>query len=265
MKDIFTKFGAVAVALAMSGLPAVAFAEDGGQEQSGDIQVTSVQAEQVQQVGEVNREAQKQSVEISREQEKQQLEASSSLQREERDNGQEIDFDLEDDSDRAVSIADLKQKIEMRKQELDQEEASTTESRKDIIKNANPVRLAVHALLASKDLVDGIGQQVSEIAKQMNDSVATTTNVEAKVQARGFITRLLFGGDKASGEAIAKAVEKNQENIAKLTELLAQANIGADVQATLNAQIAALKDAQTRLQALADKERNTWGLFSWRF
>jgi len=48
MEKLLTKFGAVAIALAMSGLPAVALAESGnGETQGNAVQVTSVQAEQV--------------------------------------------------------------------------------------------------------------------------------------------------------------------------------------------------------------------------
>ena len=284
MNTNFHKAGAVMLALAMSGLPAIAFAENGGQTQGNDIQVTSVESQAVEgrtsaglestretqkQSAEAARETQKQQAEVSREQQKQQLEASSSSEqvgeRGKVGEQDEIDLELEDDSNPAVSSDDLVQKIEVRKHQLEQEVASSSPDRRDIVENANPVRLAVHALLASKDLVGGIGGQVSEIAKQVNDSVATTTNAEAKIQSRGFITRLLFGGDSATADVIAAEAAQNQARIDNLTALLGQAGIGADIQATLNAQITALKDAQARLQDLAQREKSAWGLFSWRF
>lgn len=176
----------------------------------------------------------------------------------------EIEIGLEDDDVSAVSFDDLEQKMEERKLELEDEEASTTPKFREVVKNANEVRLAVHTLLASKELLGGIGPQVSEIAKQMNDSVATTTNIEAKVRSRGFLARLLFGGDRAAGEALAREVEKNQQRIGELTEFLGRANVPANIQAILEAQLDALKEAQARLQELADTEQNQWGLFSWR-
>ena len=279
MEKLLTKFGAVAIALAMSGLPAVALAESGnGETQGNAVQVTSVQAEQVQKTSEAAREGQKQRAEVSREQQKNQLEeekgqseATSSNDRggnqidENQNDDGEINLDLEDDSNPATSFEDLKQKIEKRRGQLEQEVASTTEADKNIVENANPVRLAVHSLLASKELLGGIGQQVSEIAKQMNDSVATTTNAEAKVQARSFITRLLFGGDSAAADVIARQVAQNQSRIDDLNKLLGEANVPADIQTVLKAQITAIQDAQARLQALAQKEQKAWGLFSWRF
>jgi len=236
--------------------------------------VTGVAAEQARegqkQAAEVSREAQKQAAEVSREQQKQQLEASSSDQGRPSIQGgnleeQGIDLELENDQEQATSNDDLNQKIEVRRHQLEQEVASSSPDHQKIVENANEVRLAVHSLLASKDLIGGIGGQVSDIAKEVNNSVASTTNAEAKIQSRGFLTRLLFGGDSTSAEVIAQEAAQNQARIDKLMALLGQANVPADVQATLTAQITALKDAQARLQDLAQREQKAWGLFSWRF
>ncbi len=239
MKKVFHVFGASVLALAMSGLPTVALADNNNVE--GDV-LTQVRV----QTQEVN------------------ISASGTARMRESGDGQ-VQPDLEDDSSVAASSDDLKQKIEVRKNQLEQEVASTTEADKNIVENANPVRLAAHALLASKNLIGGIGPEVSEIAKEMNDSVATTTNAEAKIQSRGFITRFLFGGDSVSAEAIAQVVARNQAHIQKLTGLLNQVTVSADIKATLTAQITALEGAEARLQALAEKEQKQWGLFSWRF
>ncbi|MBU6490923.1 hypothetical protein KGQ25_02085 [Patescibacteria group bacterium] len=174
-------------------------------------------------------------------------------------------LELESTTTQAFSAAQLRQMIEMRKQELDQEEASTTPEDQSIVKDANEVRLAVHALLAARPLLGGIGQQVSQIAQQVNESVATTTLVEAKIQSRGFWANLFFGGDSAAANVIKEEVAQNQQHIQELTQLLAQANISADVQTTLKAQIAAMELQQTNLANLAQKEQSQWGLFSWRF
>jgi hypothetical protein len=163
------------------------------------------------------------------------------------------------------SFGELKAKIELREKELDQDEASTTSEERDIVKNTNPVRLAVHAFLNSRDILGGIGEQVSEIAKEMNDSNATTTRMEIKMHSRGFLMRLFFGGDRDSAEIISRMVTRNQELIEDLTALLDQSNISADTRVMLNVQIKALEDAQTRLMNLATKERSNWGIFSWRF
>lgn len=172
---------------------------------------------------------------------------------------------LESTTTPVTSLAQLRLSIKERLQELDQEEASSSPKHRNVLKDANPVRLAVHALLASQDLLGGIGQQVSEIARQMNDSVASTTSAEARIESRGFFARLFFGGDKNAATTIDAVVEKNQQRIDALTALLAQADISADLKVTLQAQITALQEVQVKLKALAAEEQGAWGLFSWRF
>lgn len=278
--NLYKKAGSVALALAISGLPAiVAYAQDnvgasatistdqagsgtsttlrvrGGEEESQ----TENQGEATTSVGEAAREVTKQQGEQVREQAKQIREQAREMVK------NRLEFDLEDATTSVLSFDQLQQSIEQRKQELDDEEASTTPDLHDVVKNANEVRLAVHTLLASKDLLGGIGQQVSEIAKQMNDSVATTTDAEAHIQSRGFFTRLLFGGDTAAANVISNEVAQDQQNIAKLTDLLNQASTTPEVKAVLTAQIDAMQAQITRLQDVATSQAKLWGLFSWRF
>ena len=164
----------------------------------------------------------------------------------------------------AISLDELKQMREKRRLELEQEEASTTPKVRGVVKNANPVRLAVHTLLASKELLGGIGPQVSEIAKRMNDSIATTTDVEAQIESRGFFKKLFLGGDREAAATLNGEVKSNQERIAELTALLGQADISDEVRTELTAQVNDLQAAQARLQDLAQKEQKRWGIFSWR-
>jgi hypothetical protein len=262
--------GVLTFALAMGGVPVAVFAENGG----GDDAVSQVRAVEVTtavRAAETEDEDEQESVsatssedgqrvaEEAREQAKQRFEITREMLKD------RLEFLFEGTTTPAFSLEQLKQSIEDRKHELDDEEASSTPEVRDIMKNTNPVRMAVHTLLASKELLGGIGPQVSEIARHMNDAVATTTNAEVKIKSRGLFSRFLFGGDKTSAEAISEAVAKNQENIQRLTDLLAQASTTAEVKATIEIQLTALENVQARLQALAEREQKAWGLFSWRF
>ena len=255
MKKYIYVTGAFAFALAMSGLPVSAFADNN----SGEGKQSS-EDWQEQKIGE-----QENRPELKSSDEQKDDEEMKDEDQDDFDFEDEFEFELEDDEDVASSFEDLKQKIEERKHELEDEEASTTPKFKNAMKNANEVRLAVHALLASRDLLGGIGEQVSEIAKHMNDSVATTTSAEAQIESRSFLVKLFFGGDQKVAKVISKEVERNQESIEKLTELLGQANLSAGIKTALEAQITALGDVQARFQALAEKEQSRWGIFSWRF
>ncbi len=163
----------------------------------------------------------------------------------------------------ALTLPQLREFIKERKEELKQETASTTRKHRELIENANEVRLAVHVLLASKGLLGGIGPEVSEIAKRMNDSLATTTSAEAAIKARGFLARIFLGGNVQVGEALSQEVKKNQERIDRLTQLLGQATLSAELKAEIEAYIAGLKTENARLEALANAEVTKKGLFGW--
>ena len=165
----------------------------------------------------------------------------------------------------ARSLEHLKQLIQERREMLDDEAASTTPEVRRLFNGAKSMSVAVHALLASRDLLGGgIGEQVSDIARRVDDSAATTTNAEAKIHSRGFLTKLLCGGDKTAANIISQEVAQNQGRIDALTALLSQANVPVDIQTELNAQITALKEAQARLESVAQGEKKSWGIFSWR-
>ncbi len=281
MKKYIYAVGTFALALAMSGLSAAAIAHADGSGMSGGAGVnlnTDTQTGGTDASTSVSVQfsaGERASGDRQKKQEHQSEAASSSAraaegiqhmsERAREVLGEHLFFNLESTTTQAFSFAQLQQMIQMRKQELDQEDASTTPTDRSIVKNANEVRLAVHALLAAKPLLGGIGQQVSQIAQQVDASVGTTTNAEAQIQARGFWTNLLFGGDSAAAAVIQNEVAQNQQHIQELTQLLNQANVSVDVQTTLKAQIAAMELQQTNLANLAQKEQSQWGLFSWRF
>ena len=167
---------------------------------------------------------------------------------------------------RAGSAAQLGQMIQEREQQLNQEAASSTPGNRAALQNANQVRLAVHALLASENLLgSGIGQQVAQIATQIDNSVQATANAEANINARGFWSKLFFGGDAQAAQTIEQEVTQNQARIQELTQLLGTASTSAETKATLQVQLEAMQKEQERLNALAESQKGAWGLFSWRF
>jgi len=275
MKKYFYTLGASMLALNVSGLPAVPVPAiptqayttgveglDTGDIQVGNIQVqTDEQGDRNVQVGDiqVNTSSAGTNVQVGDVQVKTDEQGRASVR------VGDLKFELENSAMPVFSFKELKQSIEQRKEELEQELASTTSQVQNVLENVNQVRLAVHALLASKDMLGGIGRQVSQIAQQMNDSVATTTSAEAKIQSRGFLARVFFGGDREAAEILDKETERNQESIAALTRLLEEGGLSAGIRTALSAQITALEEAQARLRALAEREQKLWGLFSWRF
>jgi maltooligosyltrehalose synthase len=117
----------------------------------------------------------------------------------------------------------------------------------------------------AQTLLGGIGPQVSNIARQIDNSLQVTANAEYRIQNRSVFARIFMGGDSANANAIKQEVEQNQARIEQLTQLINQANISSDVKVTLQEQIQNMTTEQTRLQNLANQQLGQWGIFSWRF
>lgn len=172
-----------------------------------------------------------------------------------------VDLNLSATTTAALTPSELHRLIAERRQELSAEASSTPRRHREIVEHANEVRLAVHALLASKDLLGGIGPQVSQIARQMNDSLATTTNAEAAIKARGFFARLFLGGNMDAAAALKAEVDRLKDRVERLTTLLGQVSVSAEVRTVLEARIAALQAEIVRLEALSENEIEARGIF----
>lgn len=167
----------------------------------------------------------------------------------------------------AGSLVELKRNLEERRAELRENLASSSPREAEALARASEVSVAVHALLSARDLLGekgGIGDKVSEIARQVNDSLATTTAAEARVDSRGFLRKLFFGGDKEVAQTLKTQVDENKEKVGEIRDLLKAADTTEEVKAELEAQLEAMRAEQERLRSVADSESRRWGLFSWR-
>jgi len=164
----------------------------------------------------------------------------------------------------AMVREEVRTRVELRKQELDQELVGKSETQQQVLKNQNEVRLAVHALLGMKEELGGIGQQVSEVATAMDNSVKETVASEEKMQDRSAFSRFFAGGDKKAAEDIEANVVKNQERISEMQRLRESCEDCSDeAKQVLQEQIQTMEREQTRLKTLAESEKRKKGLFGW--
>jgi hypothetical protein len=159
--------------------------------------------------------------------------------------------------------ARVEEKLQSREQELTQEMAGKGDKEQQVLRNQNQVRLAVHALLEMKDEIGGIGQNVSAIARQFNNSVQATIRAEERIQNRSSFSRFFAGGDKKAADEIEKEVKANQENILELKQLKDQCNCTQEAKDLMQQQVQSMESEQARLDALAQKELKSKGLFGW--
>jgi len=169
---------------------------------------------------------------------------------------------------RARNTTELKQQIQERKQEMNNELESMSEEKQKVYKNQNMVREAVHNLLDMRDLLDqkgGIGQNVSEIAREFNNSVQSTILAEEKIQTRSRFMRILVGGDDKSADELQREVTRNNERIEQLKQLKEQIQDDGELRQLFQEQIQQMEQEQNRLQELVQNEKKSKGLFGWLF
>jgi hypothetical protein len=156
----------------------------------------------------------------------------------------------------------VKQMIQEHKEEMLGLQQQMGAAEKTANQNQNEVRSAVGALLAMETMTGGIGPQVSVIAKEYDNSFATTLATEEKIQAKSGFSRLLFGGDSELAEELETQVTQNQGRIQQLQQLHTDCDCDEETKLLLQEQIKTMENEQTRLNGLADKEK-TNGWFGW--
>lgn len=161
----------------------------------------------------------------------------------------------------AGQVNQVKQKIQQKQQEMNQEMQAMGKTEQKVYQNQNQVRLAVHSLLEMKDVIGGIGPQVSQIAQEFNNSVRSTIISEEKIQTRNRVVRFFVGGDQESAELMEQEVNLNRERIQQLNQLREQCDCEEQIRAMLQEQIQNMEQEQNRLQQLAQNEKQYKWLF----
>jgi len=126
------------------------------------------------------------------------------------------------------------------------------------------VRLAVHALLGAENRSGGIGQNISAIAREVNNSVQKTFEAEEQIRARHDFIRSLFGGDTEAARLIEEEAQRNRERATELRCLIGNCTCDDTTRTMLREQVRTIEQEQDRLRTLASEEMQVRGLFSWR-
>jgi hypothetical protein len=131
------------------------------------------------------------------------------------------------------------------------------------VENQNRIRLAVHALLDVENRTGGIGKNISAIAREFNNRINKTAQLEEKLEKRSKLRRFFAGGDKESSEELELEVNKTMNRLKELRELRSQCDCSEEIKAMIQEQIQQMDQEQDRLSGLADKERKSKGIFGW--
>ncbi|MBW3011947.1 hypothetical protein KY311_02080 [Candidatus Woesearchaeota archaeon] len=165
----------------------------------------------------------------------------------------------------ARNVSQLRDMIQERKREQQQEVQQIRAEKRELIQNANRVRLAVHALLAMENLTGGIGKNVSAIARDFNNSIMARMQLEEQIQNRSRFSRFFMGGDWDSAKQLQRDLNQTQLRLQRLEQLKENCTCSEDVKALMQEQIQLMHMERDRLRELSDDELGKKGMFGWLF
>jgi hypothetical protein len=163
----------------------------------------------------------------------------------------------------AQNISQMRNDLREKQTEFNKTLQNETPERRSRVKNQNDVRLAVQTLLAMEDRTGGIGQNISAIAREFNNSVNMSEKLEQKIQDRTGIMRVFLGGDRDAAGQLANITSQNQARIQKIQQVMNTTTLDPDVRVFLEEQLQAMQNEETRLEQLATREQQDRGLFGW--
>jgi hypothetical protein len=163
-----------------------------------------------------------------------------------------------------VTRAEIQEAMMEKQRAMEQEMQGMTESERRIYEGQNSVALAVHALLASGDIERGIGSQISEIAREFNNSIQATIKAEETMENRNALARTFAGGDHRSARSLMQETKANMERIEQLRQILEGCEeCGQEVRTLLLEQVRNIELEQERLNQRAVEELSKRGLLGW--
>ncbi len=108
----------------------------------------------------------------------------------------------------------------------------------------------------------GIGEQVRVVAREEEESEATTSKAIAEVEGRSWLKTFLIGTDYKNLGMIRSEMVKTQSRIDQLSRLLETMATSAD-SVTTTEQIRILTEAQTKLEDFLKQNESKFSLFGW--
>ena len=171
----------------------------------------------------------------------------------------------------ARNVTELHEQLQERKQELEQERVQLSPVQQRVYARYSNVSAFVHVLLNESQTrallgegPNGIGPQVSAYAREFNNSLRAQIQAEERIENKNALIRIFTGGDEQAAGILEQETIRNQERIQQMQQLLIQCQeCDPQVREMLQDQLQEMEQEQTRLQQLAQREKQDKGLIGW--
>ncbi len=168
---------------------------------------------------------------------------------------------------RAMNATQLHQQIRERRQEQDQQQAGLPPEQQRVMARYSNVSAFVHVLLnesQNREMMGGIGPQVAAYAREFNNSLQAQIRAEERIETRSMFVRFFVGGDEEAAGILEQETIRNQERIEQMHQLITRCqDCDPQIRQMLQEQLQEMEQQQTRLQQLAQRERQDKGIFGW--
>lgn len=142
-------------------------------------------------------------------------------------------------------------------------EESTTTGQSMSEEHRSKVATFVQNLLKSTDKNEGgIGEQVRQVAKDEDDSEATTTEAIKEIENRSSFKTFLIGTDYKNIGVIRSQVAKTEAHIDQLNRLIDTMPTSTIATSTAE-QLSSLKQTEDKLKQFITDNENKFSLFGW--
>lgn len=165
------------------------------------------------------------------------------------------------ESSKAKNVGELLEMMQRNERDLNDEISDFKKDKKIIYENQNKVKQAVYSLISMELLLPSTGIIVSDIARQINNSLNKTIDLEYKLNSKSKIAKFFFGGDFESANQLGAEVSENYKRISDLKELKSRCGCSSEVEKIFENQIEIIESEQNRLHKIAEAEKNKKGLF----
>jgi hypothetical protein len=129
-------------------------------------------------------------------------------------------------------------------------------------KHRSAVAKAVEELLKVSDRDGGIGQEVKDIAEEQKKAHDDAADSMTRVEKRNAFITFLFGTDFGNLGALRSSLVTSENGIDRLAQAKERSN-DPSVQATLDAEIQALKAENEKALEFIKEEEGKFSLFGW--
>ncbi len=125
----------------------------------------------------------------------------------------------------------------------------------------NVTERAVYAFRAAAPLTGGSAPDLIRLSEEINGSVLAAVQNEEQIRSQNGFMVFLFGGDRASADAIMQHVVQNRVRIDEMNRLIDGCGCDQETAVLLREQVQAMEQEQAHFEAVAAEENSRRGIF----